>query len=161
MSIVAPSRAIDKVPGPSGLACIIRPARMRRSDPGGNRMPVSVRLVVFAALLALVRAGDAAAADVEAGKATFKQCLLCHTAEPGKNKIGPSLFGIVGRKAASLKNYDYSDAMKHFNHVWTAQTLNIYLQNPHAEVPGTKMIFPGIKDAKERANLIAYLETLK
>jgi cytochrome c len=106
-------------------------------------------------------ASSAAAADIEAGKATFKKCALCHTNEPGKNKVGPSLFGIVGRKSASLTNYNYSEAMKNFNHVWTPQTLDTYLTNPHEIVPGTKMIFPGIKDKSARENLIAYLETLK
>lgn len=110
---------------------------------------------------ALVTIAAAAATDIEAGKTTFKKCALCHTNELGKNKVGPSLFGIVDRKSASLTNYNYSDAMKKFDHTWTTQTLDIYLTDPHAEVPGTKMIFPGIKDATERADLIAYLETLK
>jgi cytochrome c len=117
-------------------------------------------LVVSIVILAL-SAGSAIAADIEAGKQTFKKCALCHTNELGKNKIGPSLFGIVGRKSASLTSYNYSDAMKSFSHTWTTQTLDIYLTDPHAEVPGTKMIFPGIKDKTERENLIAYLETLK
>jgi cytochrome c len=117
---------------------------------------------VLAALLALAAAGgSAAAADIEAGKSTFKKCALCHTNELGKNKVGPSLFEIVGRKSASLDNYNYSDAMKNFKHTWDAQTLDTYLTDPHAMVPGTKMIFPGIKNKMERADLIAYLETLK
>jgi cytochrome c len=113
------------------------------------------------AVFAVLSADSAAAADVAAGKETFKKCALCHTNEPGKNKVGPSLFGIVGRKSASLTNYHYSDAMKNFDHIWTVQTLDTYLTDPHAMVPGTKMIFPGIKDKAERDNLIAYLETLK
>jgi cytochrome c len=124
-------------------------------------MRFSGRCLAFAALFASAAAGSALAADIEAGKTTFKKCALCHTDEPGKNKIGPSLFGIVGRKSASLDNYNYSDAMKNFKHTWTPQTLDTYLMDPHAEVPGTKMIFPGIKDKTERENLIAYLETLK
>jgi cytochrome c len=116
-------------------------------------------LPVAAAGFAVAR--PAAAADISAGKETFKKCALCHTDEPGKNKVGPSLFGVVGRKSASLTNYNYSDAMKNFKHTWTPQTLDVYLTDPHAEVPGTKMIFPGIKDKTERENLIAYLETLK
>jgi cytochrome c len=123
-------------------------------------MRFAAPLVVLIVILALA-AGPAIAADIEAGKQTFKKCALCHTNELGKNKIGPSLFGIVGRKSASLTNYNYSDAMKSFNHTWTVETLNIYLTDPHAEVAGTKMIFPGIKDKTERENLIAYLETLK
>ena len=60
----------------------------------------------------------AVAADVEAGKTAFKKCALCHTTEAGKNKIGPSLFGIVGRKSASVDNFNYSEAMKKFDHTW-------------------------------------------
>ena len=112
-------------------------------------------------LLLPLTAGSAAAADIEAGKTIFKKCALCHTAEFGKNKIGPSLFGIVGRPSASLANYNYSDAMKSFKHTWTPEELDTYLTDPHAVVPGTKMIFPGLKDKTDRGNLIAYLETLK
>ena len=103
----------------------------------------------------------AMAADVEAGKVAFKKCALCHTTEAGKNKIGPSLFGVVGRKAGSLDNFSYSEAMKNFDHTWDAETLDTYLADPRAMVPGTKMIFPGIKDKTEREDVIAYLETLK
>ena len=124
-------------------------------------MRLWVRSGLLAVLLPIIAAGSVNAADVAAGKATFKKCALCHTNEPGKNKIGPSLFGIVGRKSGSLVNYNYSDAMKNFKHTWDPQTLDIYLTDPHAEIPGTKMIFPGIKDKTERQNLIAYLETLK
>jgi cytochrome c len=116
---------------------------------------------VYAVPLTIAVASSGNGADIAAGKATFKKCALCHTAEPGKNKVGPSLFGIVGRKSASLTDYNYSDAMKNFDHTWTPQTLNTYLTDPRAMVPGTKMIFPGIKDDKERADLIAYLKTLK
>src|SRR5215470_19978517 len=99
--------------------------------------------------------------DVEAGKTVFKKCALCHTAEAGKNKIGPSLFGVVGRKSGSLDNFNYSEAMKKFDQTWDAETLDKYLADPRAVVPNTKMIFPGIKDEKERQDVIAYLETLK
>jgi cytochrome c len=116
---------------------------------------------MVAVVLPFVPAGPCAAADVEAGKAKFKLCAICHATEAGKNKVGPSLFAIVGRKSASVEGYNYSDAMKNFNHTWTAEALDTYLADPHAVVPGTKMIFPGIKDKIERANLIAYLETLK
>jgi cytochrome c len=110
----------------------------------------------------LACAGNSAlAADVEAGKVAFKKCALCHTAEPGKNKIGPSLFGVVGRKSGTVDNFSYSEAMKNFDHTWDPETLDTYLADPRAVVPGTKMIFPGIKDKTERDDVIAYLETLK
>jgi cytochrome c len=118
----------------------------------------SFALTVLAASAAPV---TAVAADVDAGKEEFKKCALCHTAEPGKNKIGPSLFGVVGRKSASVENYPYSEAMKKFDHTWDPETLDKYLTDPRAVVPNTKMIFPGIKDEKERQDVIAYLETLK
>jgi cytochrome c len=108
-----------------------------------------------------LRVGPGMAADIEAGKTAFKKCALCHTTEAGKNKIGPSLFGVIGRKSASLENYNYSEAMKKFDNTWDAQTLDTYLTDPRATVPNTKMIFPGIKDEKERQDIIAYLETLK
>jgi cytochrome c len=112
-------------------------------------------------ILSAMPAGSAAAGDVEAGKTAFKKCALCHTTEAGKNKIGPSLFGIVGRKSATVENFNYSEAMKKFDHTWDEETLDTYLADPRATVPETKMIFPGIKDKAERENVIAYLETLK
>jgi cytochrome c len=124
-------------------------------------MPFRISHIVFGILLALLAIGPAVAADVEAGKTDFKKCALCHTIEAGKNKVGPSLFGVVGRKSASLENYTYSEAMKKFDHTWDQQTLDTYLADPRAVVPGTKMIFPGIKDEAERQDVIAYLETLK
>jgi cytochrome c len=117
--------------------------------------------VLLALILTAMAAGSAAAADVEAGKTAFKKCALCHTTEAGKNKIGPSLFGIVGRKSATLENFNYSEAMKKFDHTWDEEALDTYLADPRATVPGTKMIFPGIKDKTERDDVIAYLETLK
>ena len=124
-------------------------------------MQLKVPLTSLKLMLLLAAAGPGQAADVEAGKAVFKKCALCHTTEAGKNKIGPSLFGVVGRKAASLESYNYSDAMKKYDNAWDPQTLNTYLADPRAVVPGTKMIFPGIKEEKERQDVIAYLETLK
>jgi cytochrome c len=112
-------------------------------------------------LLPLAAIRPAIADDVEAGKTAFKKCALCHTTEAGKNKIGPSLFGVVGRKSATLENYNYSDAMKKFDHTWDAENLDTYLADPRAMVPGTKMIFPGIKDKKERGDVIAYIDSLK
>jgi cytochrome c len=116
--------------------------------------------LVFGVVLTIA-AGRGLAADVDAGKTAFKKCALCHTTEAGKNKIGPSLFGIVGRKPASLDNFNYSEGMKKFDHPWDELTLDAYLADPRGTVPGTKMIFLGIKDKTERDDVIAYLETLK
>ena len=124
-------------------------------------MRLAISLLCFGIILSLAAIQPVVAADVEAGKADFKKCALCHTVEAGKNKIGPSLFGVVGRKSANLDNFDYSEAMKKFDHTWDEGTLDEYLADPRATVPGTKMIFPGIKDKVEREDVIAYLETLK
>jgi cytochrome c len=126
---------------------------------GGNmRFP---KAILVLCVLGTTAGVSARAADVEAGKKEFKKCALCHTTEPGKNKIGPSLFGIVGRKSATLENFNYSEAMKKFDHTWDEETLEKYLADPRGVIPGTKMIFPGIKDKSERDDVIAYLETLK
>jgi cytochrome c len=119
------------------------------------------RVILTLNILAATAAGSAVAGDVEAGKTAFKKCALCHTTEAGKNKIGPSLFGVVARKSATLDGFNYSEAMKKFDHVWDEETLDKYLADPREVVPGTKMIFPGIKDKTERDDVIAYLETLK
>jgi len=118
------------------------------------------KTLAFGSLVAMV-ASPAMAADVDAGKTAFKKCALCHTTEAGKNKIGPSLFGIVGRKSATVENFNYSEAMTKFDHTWDEGTLDEYLADPRGTVPGTKMIFPGIKEKTERDDVIAYLETLK
>jgi cytochrome c len=126
---------------------------------GGRMRFPNLTLGLVASLV--LGANPTLAADVEAGKIAFKKCALCHTAEAGKNKIGPSLFGVVGRKSGSVDNFSYSEAMKNFDHTWDTETLDTYLADPRAVVPGTKMIFPGIKDKTERDDVIAYLETLK
>jgi cytochrome c len=122
---------------------------------------MALKVLVPAVLTAALFSGVAAAGgDAEKGKQVFAKCGLCHATAPGETKIGPSLAGIVGRKSASDAKFAYSDAMKKYDHVWDAQTLDTYLVNPRETVPGTKMIFVGIKDANDRANLIAYLATL-
>jgi cytochrome c len=120
------------------------------------------RLVVSAALILFAGAAPAlAAGDVEAGKVVFKKCAVCHSAEQGKNKIGPSLWGVVGRPSASVEGFNYSPAMKAANKTWDDPTLHQYLEAPSKMVPGTKMAFPGLKEEKDRDDVIAYLATLK
>jgi cytochrome c2 len=104
----------------------------------------------------------AAAGDPAAGKAVFQAtCAICHAVQAGQNKIGPSLFGVVGRKTGSVSGYNYSPANKGANLTWDAATLDKYLESPRTVVPGTKMPYAGLKDAGKRADLIAYLATLK
>ena len=115
------------------------------------------------AVLAIMAGSDQAmaAGDPAAGEQVFKKCAICHSPEKGVNKIGPSLFGIVGRPSGSIAGFTYSDAMKGAGKTWDEATLNVYLTDPKAFIPGIKMIFPGLKDETDRANVIAYLATLK
>ncbi len=117
---------------------------------------------IAAALLALAVSAPAhAAGDPAAGKAVFGKCSICHSAAAGKTAIGPSLFGVVGRKSASVEGFSYSAPMKASDKTWDEATLDTYLTNPKAMVPGTKMVFPGLSKPEDRANVIAYLATLK
>ena len=119
-------------------------------------------LIAVIAVMAATAPTARADGDVQAGEALFKKnCMVCHTTEAGKNKIGPSLSGVVGRHSASVPDFAYSDAMKKADKTWDDQTLGTYLTNPRALVPGTKMIFLGFKNDQDRQNIIAYLATLK
>ena len=104
----------------------------------------------------------AAAGNAEAGAAIFKKCTACHSAETGgPNKVGPNLAGVVGRPKASHAGFGYSDAMKAKGGNWTLDDLASFIHSPKTFVPGTKMLFPGIADAGELGDLLAYLNTLK
>lgn len=118
------------------------------------------RVVALAAGLAL---GANLSGTAYAGGADVfnDNCAVCHSTEPGVNKLGPSLAGVVGRPSASLKDYPYSDAMQKAGVTWTKLVLDKYLTNPQAMVKGTKMLFAGLNSSKDRKALIDYLATLK
>jgi cytochrome c2 len=102
------------------------------------------------------------ASKVQEGRALFTQvCSNCHTNEPNKNKIGPSLFGVVGRHAGSAPGFDYSQAMKGAPVTWNDETLDRYLADPKSFVPGNKMPYMGVKNDERRQGIIAYLHTLQ
>lgn len=114
-------------------------------------------------LLAAVSVSPAHAQDaqVAAGKAAFASiCALCHTAEKGHNNIGPSLYGVVGRKAGTAPGFNYSKAMTSSGITWDADAIDVFITAPKAKVPGTKMPYAGLKDAAKRQAIIAYLKTL-
>ena len=97
----------------------------------------------------------------EPGETLFKKnCAICHTLEAGKNKIGPSVAGVVGRKAGSVPGFAYSAANKNSGDIWDAQTLDTYLADPRKFMPGTKMVFAGLKNLQDRKALIEYLKGL-
>ena len=97
--------------------------------------------------------------DAAAGEKIFLQCRACHVVEPGVNRVGPSLHGIVGRPAGQVAGYNYSPANKNSGLTWTEEQLFTYLEAPQKAVPGTKMAFAGLKQPQDRANVIAYLKT--
>lgn len=126
-------------------------------------MSKSLELTAVAALLFASLGTAAHAGDAAAGKAIFQRCAICHRIGPGaKNAFGPVLNNVVGRKAGTYDHYNYSPAMKKKGEnglVWDEKTLGKFLTNPMKFVPGTKMRFMGLHDAKDRENVIAYLET--
>lgn len=115
-----------------------------------------------ALLLGLVGwAAPAAAQDATAGAQAFKQCAICHSVSPGKGAaIGPNLGHVVGRKAGSMAGFRYSPRMAAAGFTWDAARLDAFLARPQAVVPGNRMAFGGVADAKRRADIIAYLKTL-
>jgi cytochrome c len=101
----------------------------------------------------------ASAQDVTAGEKSFRKCLPCHSIGPGaQNKVGPEQNGLDGRTSGTVAGYTYSQANKNSGIVWNEETFKEYIADPRAKIPGTKMIFPGIKDPKEATDLWAYLK---
>ncbi len=95
------------------------------------------------------------------GEKVFAKCAACHSLEAGKNGLGPSLHGVVGRKAGSVEGYVYSTANKASGDIWAGEMLFTYLENPRKVMPGTKMSFVGLSNPQDRADVIAYLATMK
>lgn len=98
--------------------------------------------------------------DANNGKRVFVKCMACHVVQEGQNRVGPSLYAVVGRQAGSIANFAYSDANKNSGITWTEENLFAYLKNPQAYIPGTKMIFPGLPSPQDRADVIAYLKSV-
>jgi cytochrome c len=135
----------------------IEPRRAATPSHEGKK-PMKTTLAI-AALAVAAMAQSAHAQDVAAGEQSFRKCLPCHAiGEGAKNKVGPELNGLDGRKSGTAADYSYSDANKNSGIVWSEATFKEYIKDPRAKIPGTKMIFPGIKNEKEVDNLWAYLK---
>jgi len=118
-----------------------------------------MRTVVIAAIVLAASAAAASAQDVTAGEQSFKKCLPCHSVGPGaKNKVGPELNGIDGRKAGTAESFSYTDANKNSGITWDENVFKEYIKDPRAKIPGTKMVFAGIKNEQEVNDLWAYLK---
>lgn len=129
---------------------------------GSRKGCLMFRKVIVGLSLLAIGTVAAHAADAAKGASIFQRCAMCHTdAKGGGNGLGPNLFGVVGRKAASLPDFMYSGALKNAGLTWTPANLDKWLSGPARMVPGTKMMFAGIPQADQRADVIAFLSSLK
>jgi cytochrome c len=96
--------------------------------------------------------------DAAKGKRVFAQCMTCHAVQEGRNNVGPSLYGIVGRESGTIPGFKYSEANLNSNVTWTEENLFTYLEKPTDFIPGTIMAFPGLRNPQDRADVIAYLK---
>jgi cytochrome c len=130
-----------------------------------NSLPViksiSMKNPILSALIVIASAAASSAApaqDVAAGKTSFNKCLACHAVGEGaKNKVGPELNGLKGRKSGTAEGYSYSEANKNSGITWDEATFKDYIKDPKAKIPGTKMVFAGIKNEQEAGDLWAFL----
>ena len=115
--------------------------------------------IVLAAITVVASAAPALAQDLAAGENSFKKCLPCHRVGPeAKNLVGPLLNGLDGRKSGTIEGYNYTDANKNSGITWDEKTFAEYITDPRVKIPGTKMVFAGIKSENEKAALWAYLK---
>ena len=118
-----------------------------------------MKKLLLAAAVTVASSGLASAQDLTAGATSFKKCLSCHEiGETAKNKVGPQLNGLDGRASGSASGYNYSEANKKSGITWNEASFLDYIKDPRAKIPGTKMIFPGIKNETEAKNLWAHLK---
>ena len=118
-----------------------------------------MRELLFIALLAVVCSGEVRAQDAAAGEKIFAVCKACHQiGENAKNVVGPTLNGLIGRKAGSVPGYAYSIANKDSGTTWDESTFREYIKDPKAKIPGTKMIYAGLKDEQRTTDLIAFMK---
>ncbi|MGE3303170.1 MAG: cytochrome c family protein [Hyphomonadaceae bacterium] len=129
-------------------------------QPGGEAAPAPAA-VLDPAIAAKIAALPAPynQADYENGRKIFNQCRACHLTEAGAgHRVGPNLHGVFGRKAGAAANFAYSDAVKNSGIVWDAEKLDHWLEQPRAFLPGNRMTFMGVRDPKDRRDVIAYLD---
>jgi cytochrome c len=138
-----------------GTRCMRKPGlESQQQEPSMNRPTLGALIVLAAATTASL----ASAQDVAAGKSSFNKCLACHSiGENAKNKVGPELNGLNGRKSGTAPGYSYSDANKNSGLTWDEATFKDYIKNPKAKIPGTKMAFAGITKESEVNDLWAFV----
>ena len=131
------------------------------TEPPPNHEKHTMKRLTLSALVVIassVAASAAFAQDVAAGKTSFNKCMACHAISAGaKNKVGPELNGLDGRHSGTAPGYSYSDANKNSGITWDEAQFKDYIKDPKAKIPGTKMVFAGIKNEKEASDLWAFL----
>ena len=159
----AAAPSVTSTAAPPSSSAAVEPAKAPQPATQSSSQNPAVHKIAEAELQTHTQApgGGAAASpaggDAAAGRLVFRKCQACHSIEPGKALLGPSLAGIIGRKAGAEANYNYSPAMKQANTVWDVKSLDAYLADPQGVVPGNKMPFPGLKTEQDRADVIAFL----
>ncbi len=157
LSLTVPARLVK--PRPSDI--FWNTSKERRSTPGWNSMTAK-KIAVALAFITASSAAWAAAGDPAAGEKIFNKCKVCHQIGPNaRNGVGPEQNGIEGRKAGVQPNYNYSDANKNSGITWDEATFKEYITDPKKKVPGTKMVFPGLTNEKERDDVWAYMIQFK
>ena len=120
------------------------------------------KMMLSILMVGLLATSAHAAGNAKNGAVVFSRCAICHdNRKGGVSRLGPNLFGVMGRKSGTYPGFSYSPAMKNAGFVWTDAKLDSYITSPQGVVPGNKMAFAGISDASQRADLVAYLGTLK
>lgn len=115
------------------------------------------RTLILLAFTVTLAAGSAQA-DVKRGEKLFEECRACHTLESGSSSVGPDLHGVFGRRAGALEDFRYSPALKKSGITWSRQTLDAYVADPQKAVPANRMPYGGMPEAKDRADLLEYLQ---
>jgi cytochrome c len=119
---------------------------------------LTLSMPAMGALAIILSSSAALAQDVAAGKTSFNKCVACHAVGPGaRNKVGPELNGLDGRKSGTAPGYSYSDAVKNSGITWNATDFKTFIKDPKAKIPGTKMVFLGLKNDKEIDDLWAFI----
>jgi len=140
-------------------ACHKKSASLPWEENEEHHMKTST-LSALVVVTSLATATGALAQDAAAGKTSFNKCLACHAiGEGAKNKVGPVLNGLDGRKSGTVEGYSYSDANKNSGITWGKDVFLEYIKDPKAKIPGTKMVFAGIKNEKEAGDLWAYVSS--
>ncbi len=122
-------------------------------------MKIKLKIIMFSSILfTLIAYSNILLADAALGKKVYNKCKACHSIDKEKNKIGPHLVKLISRKSGSVEGFKYSDAMKNSDIIWNDETLKGFLANPKKYLPGTKMMFGGIKNEEKLSDLIDYLK---